>query len=118
LWAPILPGLRSWGRLSSGSGLQVPSPSDPFRFAEVDASKYRLGFDLQFPFGVTVREDLSCVPLGEQCRVNYHCAFGSPSGRRGAVLHFLMRRRLDAGPTDSLDRLQREAERLSAEQPG
>jgi hypothetical protein len=85
-----------------------------FRFGEIDAANYKLGFDVQFPLGVTVREDLSCIPMGEQCRVNYHCGFGFPGGWRGAVLHFLMRRRLDAGPADSLDRLKREAERVYA----
>jgi hypothetical protein len=86
-----------------------------FRFVEIDALNYRLGFDARFPFGITVREDLSCVPLGlEQCRVNYHCGFGFPAGWRGAVMYFFIRRRLDAGPADSLNRLQREAERLHA----
>lgn len=90
-----------------------------FRFTEIDALNYKLGFDVRFPFGVTVREDVSCIPLGQQqCRVNYHCGFGFPTGWRGAVLHFLMRRRLDSGPADSLARLQREAERLYAESPG
>ena len=89
-----------------------------FRFTEIDALNYKLGFDARFPFGVTVREDMSCIPLGQQqCRVNYHCGFGFPTGWRGAVLHFLMRRRLDSGPADSLARLQREAERLYAESP-
>jgi hypothetical protein len=42
-----------------------------FRFMQIDALNYRLGFDARFPFGITVREDLTCVPLGqEQCRVN------------------------------------------------
>ena len=90
-----------------------------FRFTEIDALNYKLGFDARFPFGVTVREDMSCIPLGQQqCRVNYHCGFGFPPGWRGAVLHFLMRRRLDSGPADSLARLQREAERLYGESPG
>lgn len=89
-----------------------------FRFTEIDARNYKLGFDARFPFGVTVREDMSCIPLGQQqCRVNYHCGFGFPTEWRGAVLHFLMRRRLDSGPADSLARLQREAERLYAESP-
>jgi hypothetical protein len=90
-----------------------------FRFTEIDALNYKLGFDARFPFGVTVREDMSCIPLGQQqCRVNYHCGFGFPTGWRGAVLHFLMRRRLDSGPADSLARLQREAERFYAESSG
>jgi hypothetical protein len=87
-----------------------------FRFVEIDAVNYKLGLDARLPFGVTVREDLRCVPLGpEQCRVNYNCGFGFPTGWRGAVTHFLVRRELDAGPADSLNRLQREAERLHAE---
>jgi len=66
-------------------------------------------------FGVSVREDLNCVSLGqEQCRVNYHCSFGFPTGWRGAMVHSIMRRRLDAGPANSLSRLQQEAERLHA----
>ena len=89
-----------------------------FRFTEIDALNYKLGFDARFPFGVTVREDMSCIPLGQQqCRVSYSCGFGFPTGWRGAMLHFLMRRRLDSGPADSLARLQREAERLYAESP-
>jgi hypothetical protein len=85
-----------------------------FRFTDIDALNYKLGLDARFPLGVTVRENLTCVPLGEkQCRVNYNCGFGFPGGWRGEVLHFFMRRRLDAGPADSLARLQREAERLN-----
>jgi len=86
-----------------------------FRFTQIDALNYKLGFDARFPFGITVREDLTCVPLElEQCRVNYDCGFGFPAGWRGAVMHYFMRRRLDTGPADSLARLQREAERLHA----
>lgn len=87
-----------------------------FRFTEVDALNYKLGFDARFPFGITVREDMSCIPLGQQqCRVNYQCGFGFPPGWRGAVLRLLIRRRLDSGPADSLARLTRAAERLYAE---
>ena len=89
-----------------------------FRFEEIDALNYKLGLDVRFPFGVTVRELLTCVPLGqEQCRVNYNCGFGFPAGWRGAALHHLLRRRLDIGPADSLSRLRREAERLHAKSP-
>ena len=87
-----------------------------FRFVGIDALNYKLVFDVRFPFGVTVREDLACVPLGrQQCRVNYSCEFGFPTGWRGSVTYFLIRRRLDAGPADSLARLQRKAESLYAE---
>jgi len=86
-----------------------------FRFTQIDAANYTLGFDVRLPFGVTVREDLNCVPLSQhQCRVNYHCDFAFPTGWRGAVARFLMRRELDAGPVDSLNRLQRAAERSHA----
>src|SRR5215468_6826307 len=44
---------------------------------------------VEIVFGITVREDLSCVPIGQdQCRVNYHCGFGYPAGWRGAVARF------------------------------
>jgi hypothetical protein len=89
-----------------------------FQFTQIDALNYKLGFDERFPFGVTVREDMTCVPLGQKlCRVNYHCGFGFPAGWRGAVMHYFMRRRLNTGPADSLARLQREAERLHAMSP-
>ena len=43
-----------------------------FRFSKVDAGNHELGIDVRSPFGVTVRENLSCVPLGQdRCRVNY-----------------------------------------------
>lgn len=84
-----------------------------FRFVEIDGLNYKLGLDALFPFGVRVRENLTSVPLGrEQCRVNYNCGFAFPVGWRGAALRYLLHRRLDAGPADSLNRLQREAERL------
>jgi hypothetical protein len=87
-----------------------------FRFTEIDALNYKLGLDAQFPFGVTVQENLACIPLGpEQCRVVYNCGFEFPAGWRGAMLHYFLRRRLDAGPADSLSRLKRQAERLHAE---
>jgi hypothetical protein len=87
-----------------------------FRFGEVDSLRYRLGLDAMFPVGITVREDLTCVPLNQnQCRVNYSCGFGFPARWRGAVMYFMLRRQLDTGPTDSLGRLQPEAERLYAQ---
>jgi Polyketide cyclase / dehydrase and lipid transport len=86
-----------------------------FQFTKIDAVNYELGLDVRLPFGITVREDLSCVPLGpDQCRVNYHCDFGLPTGWRGAVARFLMRREFASGPVDSLSRLRRAAERCYA----
>jgi hypothetical protein len=86
-----------------------------FRFTKVDAAKYELGLDVRMPFGITVREELNCVPVGQdRCRVNYHCGFGIPAGWRGAAARFLMRRELKSGPIDSLSRLQRAAEQRYA----
>ncbi len=88
------------------------------RFVEIDALNYKLGLDVRLAFGVTVRENMTCAPLGpKQCRVNYNCGFGFPTGWRGAMMRFFLRRELDAGPADSLARLQREAERLYAQSP-
>jgi hypothetical protein len=82
------------------------------RFIKIDAANHLLELDVRLPFGITVHEELSCVPLGrDQCRVNYHCNFGFPAGWRGAGARFFMRREIDAGPVDSLSRLKRAAER-------
>jgi hypothetical protein len=86
-----------------------------FRFNTIDAGNHELGIDVRLPFGVTVQEDLRCIPLGrDQCRVNYNCDFGFPVGWRGAVTRFLLRRELRSGPVDSLSRLRRAAERRHA----
>jgi hypothetical protein len=85
------------------------------RFIAIDAANHSLELDVRLPFGITVHEDLSCVPLGQyQCRVNYHCGFIFPAGWRGAVARFLVRREIDAGPVDSLSRLKRAAEQRYA----
>jgi Polyketide cyclase / dehydrase and lipid transport len=82
-----------------------------FRFIKIDVVKYELRLDVKLPFGVTVCEDLNCVPIGQdQCRVNYNCRFGFPVGWRGTVARMLMRRELNSGPADSLSRLRRAAE--------
>jgi hypothetical protein len=83
-----------------------------FRFTKIDAVNHELGLDVRLPFGITVRENLSCAPIGQnQCRVNYHCGFDFPAGWRGRFARFLMRREFDSGPIDSLSRLQQAAER-------
>jgi Polyketide cyclase / dehydrase and lipid transport len=88
------------------------------RFVQIDPTNHRLVFDAFFPFGITVHEDLNCIPLDpDHCRVNYNCGFAFPQGWLGTLTHFLIRRRLDAGPADSLSRLQRAAERLHAAHP-
>jgi hypothetical protein len=67
------------------------------------------------PFGLAVHENLSCAPLNEiHCRVDYRCDFDFPRGWRGTLMRVLMNRRLDAGPSDSLSRLKRAAERSFA----
>jgi hypothetical protein len=86
-----------------------------FRFTKVDVANYKLGLDVRMPFGITVREDLNCVPIvQDRCRVNYHCGFCFPAGLRGTVARFLMRRELASGPIDSLSRLQRAVEQRYA----
>jgi hypothetical protein len=82
-----------------------------FEYTEVNVAQHKLGLNVQLPFGITVREDLDCIPLSStQCRVNYHCSFGFAKGWRGAITRTIMRRKLDAGPVDSLSRLKRAAE--------
>jgi hypothetical protein len=82
------------------------------RFVKIDAVKCCLGLDVQLPFGLTVREQLSCTRLGpDQCRVTYNCDFDFPAGWRGALIRFFLHNRFEAGPVDSLSRLQRAAER-------
>jgi len=85
-----------------------------FRFTKIDAVNFEFGLDVKLPFGVTVCEDLNCVPIGqEECRVSYHCGFAFPTGWRGMVARMLMRRELSSGPVDSLSRLRRAAEERS-----
>jgi hypothetical protein len=87
-----------------------------FRFTKIDSASHGLAVEARLPFGITVREDMSCHPLGpDQCRVTYNCDFGFPAGWRGAVLKFLLRRELDSGPANSLSRLRRAAERCHAD---
>jgi hypothetical protein len=86
-----------------------------FRFTKVNALNHELQIDVQLPFGIAVREDLSCIPLGsDQCRVNYHCGFSFPAGWRGAVARLLLRREIKSGPADSISRLRRAAEQRYA----
>ena len=82
-----------------------------FEYTEVNESQHRLGLYVQLPFGITVCEDLNCIPISStKCRVNYHCNFGFAKGWRGAITRSIMCRNLDAGPVDSLLRLKRAAE--------
>ena len=90
-----------------------------FEYTEVNVAQHKLGLNVHLPFGITVREDLDCIPISStqcrvisstQCRVNYHCNFGFAKGWRGAITRTIIRRKLDAGPVDSLSRLKRAAE--------
>jgi hypothetical protein len=82
-----------------------------FEYTEIDASRRMIGLNAQLPLGITVREKLSCSAVGDrQCRVNYHCDFGFPTGWRGAIARMILRRELETGPEDSLSRLTRAAE--------
>jgi hypothetical protein len=82
-----------------------------FEYTKVNEAQHQLGLNVQLPFGITVREDLNCIPISStRCRVNYHCNFGFAKGWRGAITRAIMRRNLDAGPVDSLSRLKRAAE--------
>jgi hypothetical protein len=86
-----------------------------FRFTKVDIANHELQIDVQLPFGITVRENLSCIPLGPaQCRVSFHCGFSFPAGWRGAVTRLLLLHEINIGPVDSLSRLRRAAEQLYA----
>jgi len=79
-----------------------------FEYTDVNVAQHKLGLNVQLPFGITVREDLDCIPLSStRCRVNYHCNFGFAKGWRGAITRTIMRRKLDVGQVDSLSRLKR-----------
>jgi hypothetical protein len=81
------------------------------QFKEIDAERHRLNFDVEFPFGIRVHEEMDCavVSVGS-CRVNYHCNFEFPSGIGGRLLLLMARGRLDTGPRNSLMRLKKAAE--------
>ena len=73
-----------------------------FEYIEVNVAQYKLGLNVQLPFGITVREHLDCIPLSStQCRVNYHCNFGFAKGWRGAITRTIMRRTHLAGSVRS-----------------
>jgi Polyketide cyclase / dehydrase and lipid transport len=81
------------------------------QYTAIDAVQRSVGMNVQLPFGISVREDLSCIAISDtQCRVNYRCDFGIPIGWRGALARVLMRREFQVGPADSLTRLARAAE--------
>ena len=84
-------------------------------FTAIDISKLTLELAVQFPLGIAVKEELSCLSVGDrQCRVNYHCRFALPSGWRGALVRAILWREIRNGPADSLSRLKRAAEQSSS----
>lgn len=80
-------------------------------YRAIDVSRHRVELEVRMPLGITVKEELDCLPVSErQCRVNYHCHFELPSGWRGGLLKVILWRELRAGPADSLRRLKEAAE--------
>ena len=74
---PAAVGQRIYGE----SGPRLLHLKLEFECVAIDADHYRLMLNVRLPFGITVREDLNCVPLQRnQCRVNYRCEFGFPTG--------------------------------------
>jgi hypothetical protein len=81
-----------------------------FEFTRIEIHR-KLELDIKLPLGITVHEDLDCIPVDvNRCRVNYHCHFGFPEGWRGALMRRLLSRGLTEGPADSLSRLKHAAE--------
>ena len=105
---PAVVGQRVFGE----SGPRVLHLKLEFEYLAIDRDHYRLILHVRLPYGITVREDLNCVPLQRnQCRVNYRCDFGFPKGWRGAMARLLMAHELNSGPIESLSRLKGAAER-------
>ena len=102
---PAVVGQRIWGE--SGPLRLVVT----LEYTEIDAARRTLGMNIQLPLGITVRENLSCSAVDDtQCRVNYHCDFGLPTGWRGAIARMILWRGHKVGPAGSLTRLTRAAE--------
>jgi hypothetical protein len=100
-------GQKFWGE----SGPAFLHLEIRFEYTLVDEAQHKLGLDVKLPLGMTVREELDCVPLADgRCRVNYHCNFGLPGGWRGWLVRRVLGRELDEGPVDSLARLKAAAE--------
>jgi hypothetical protein len=98
-------------RIHGESGPRFLRLAVTLEYTEIDAVARTIGLNVQLPFGITVREDLGCSAVGDtQCRVNYHCHFGFPTGWRGVIARMVLRRELEDGPADSLSRLTRAAE--------
>jgi hypothetical protein len=47
-----------------------------FQVIQIDAERHRLVMDIELPFGIAVREELTCTPLNvDDCRVRKWSAF-------------------------------------------
>jgi len=80
---PAIVGQKFYGE----SGPRLLRLRLTFEYIKIDPGPHVLELNVQFPFGVCVREELDCIPLSAtQCRVNYHCNFSFPAGWRGALL--------------------------------
>lgn len=100
------------GQLVIGGWSDPITPKIRFEFLAVDHSAHRLRFDVFMPFGITVREDMVCTPIGhDKCRVTYGCHFEFTAGWRGRFVRWILKKELVAGPADSLARLKRAAEK-------
>jgi Polyketide cyclase / dehydrase and lipid transport len=98
-------------RIYAESGSRFLHLGVTLEYTEIDAARRAIGLNVNLPLGITVREDLTCSVVTEtQCRVNYRCDFGFPSGWRGAIARMILRREMVFGPADSLSRLKRAAE--------
>jgi hypothetical protein len=106
------PGLATKGqRMLGEKGPRWLHLGGCFEYTLIDEKHYKLEMDVRLSLGMTVHEELDCVPLEDgRCRVNFHCNFGFPSGWRGRLMRVLLSRGLKEGPADSLLRLKRTAE--------
>jgi hypothetical protein len=106
------PGPAAVGqRIYAEAGPQILHLVVTLEFTDIDVAKRTIGLIVEFPLGITVRENLSCsVVSSSQCRVSYHCSFDLPDGWRGAITRTVLHRRFKTGPKDSLSRLTRAAE--------
>jgi hypothetical protein len=98
--------------ISGETGPQFAHLKLNFQMIEIDPDRDRLRLDVKLPFGITVHEDLNCIPRGvDGCRVDYRCSFAFPRGWRGPLAKVLLYGNFDSGAKDSLSRLKVAAER-------
>jgi hypothetical protein len=110
------PGTATVGQIvRAESGPRFLGLKLSFEYLDIEESKHRLRINVELPFGVNVREDLTCIAIdADQCRVNYGCHFEFPRGLSGALFRLFLHREVNIGPADSLSRLKRMAEQIHA----